>query len=69
MIFCGGVGPGQSHLASALAYEACQRGRPVRFTTAGDALNNRTAAPRAGRLESELKKYLTPAVVRPDELG
>ena len=69
VVFCGGVGLGKSHLASALAYEACQRGRSVLFTTAVDALNNLTAAQLAGRLKFELKKYLTPDVVLLDELG
>lgn len=69
VVFCGGVGIGKSHLASALAYEACQRGRSVLFTTAVDALNNLTAAQLAGRLKFELKKYLTPDVVLLDELG
>lgn len=69
VIFCGGVGLGKSHLASALAYEACQRGHSVCFTTAVDALNNLVAAHAAHRLKAELKKYLGPDVLLLDELG
>ena len=69
VIFCGGVGLGKSHLGVALAYEACQRGHSVLFTTAVDALNNLTAAQAAQRLKFELKKYLSPEVLLVDELG
>ena len=69
VIFCGGVGLGKSHLGVALAYEACQRGHSVLFTTAVDALNNLVAAQAAQRLKAELKRYLTPAVLVLDELG
>ncbi len=63
-----GIG-GKSHLGVALAYEACQRGHSVLFTTAVDALNNLTAAQAAQRLKFELKKYLSPEVLLVDELG
>ena len=59
----GGVGLGKSHVATALGYEACQRGHSVLFTTAVDALNNLIAAQAAQRLKAELKRYLTPAVL------
>jgi len=63
VIFCGGVGLGKSPLASALAYEACQRAHSVLFTTAVDALHNLVAAQAAHRLKFELKKYLSPDVL------
>jgi DNA replication protein DnaC len=69
VILMGGVGLGKSHVASALGYEACQRGHSVLFTTAVDALNNLIAAQAAQRLKAELKRYLTPAVLVLDELG
>lgn len=69
VIVMGGVGLGKSHLASALGYEACQRGHSVLFTTAVDALNNLVAAQAAQRLKAELKRYLAPAVLILDELG
>lgn len=69
VILMGGVGLGKSHVATALGYEACQRGHAVLFTTAVDALNNLVAAQAAQRLKAELKRYLTPAVLVLDELG
>jgi DNA replication protein DnaC len=38
-VFCGGVGLGKSHLATALGYAACQAGHSVLFTTAVDAIS------------------------------
>ena len=69
VILMGGVGLGKSHVATALGYEACQRGHAVLFTTAVDALNNLVAAQAAQRLKAELKRYLAPAVLVLDELG
>lgn len=69
VILMGSVGLGKSHLATALGYEACQRGYSVLFTTAVDALNNLVAAQAAQRLKAELKRYLAPAVLVLDELG
>ena len=69
VILMGVVGLGKSHVATALGYEACQRGHAVLFTTAVDALNNLVAAQAAQRLKAELKRYLTPAVLVLDELG
>lgn len=69
VIVMGGVGLGKSHLATALGYEACQRGHSVLFTTAVDALNNLVAAQAAQRLKAELKRYLAPSVLILDELG
>ena len=60
---------GKSHVATALGYEACQRGHAVLFTTAVDALNNLVAAQAAQRLKAELKRYLAPTVLVLDELG
>ncbi len=38
-VFCGGVGLGKTHWATALGYAACQTGHPVLFATAVDAFN------------------------------
>lgn len=68
-IFCGGVGLGKTHLASALGYAACQAGHAVLFTTAVDAINTLVAAQAAHRLQSELKRYVAPALLVLDEVG
>jgi DNA replication protein DnaC len=68
-IFVGSPGTGKTHLGIALAYEACQRGYSVLFTTAVDALNNLVAAHTAHRLKAELKKYLSPQLIVLDEIG
>jgi DNA replication protein DnaC len=69
VIFMGGVGLGKTHLATALAYEACLSGYSVLFTTAIDIVNTLAAAQATHRLKSELKKYLSPALLQVDELG
>lgn len=69
VIFMGGVGLGKTHLATALAYEACLAGHSALFTTAIDIVNTLAAAQSANRLKTELKKYLSPSVLLIDELG
>lgn len=68
-IFCGVVGLGKTHLATALGYAACQAGHPVLFTTAVDAINTLLAAQAAHRLQAELKRYLAPDLLILDEVG
>jgi DNA replication protein DnaC len=69
IIFIGGVGLGKSHLATALGYEACQKGLSVLFTTAVDIINTLTAAQITQRLKAELKRYTAPNLLIMDELG
>ena len=69
VIFMGGVGLGKTHLATALAYEGCLGGHNTLFTTAIDIVNTLAAAQATNRLKSELKKYLSPAILLVDELG
>lgn len=69
VIFCGGVGLGKTHLATALGYAACQAGHPVLFTTAVDAINGLVVAQATHRLQAELKKYLSPSLLILDEIG
>ena len=68
-VFCGGVGLGKTHLATALGYAACQAGHPVLFTTAVDAINALVTAQAMHRLQAELKRYVTPALLVLDEVG
>ena len=68
-VFCGGVGLGKSHLATALGYAACQAGHAVLFTTAVDAINTLLAAQANHRLDVELRRYLAPPLLILDEVG
>lgn len=69
VVMLGGVGLGKTHLAIALAYQACLQGYAVLFATAIDVVNNLVAAQNAGNLKNELKKYRRPALLILDELG
>jgi len=69
VIFLGSVGVGKTHLASALAYTACQHEYSTLFTTAVEAVNNLVAAHAQQRLKNELNKYLSPKLLVLDELG
>ena len=68
-VFCGGVGLGKTHLATALGYAACQAGHTVLFTTAVDAINALVTAQAMHRLQAELKRYVAPALLILDEVG
>ena len=59
----------ETHLASALGYEACLKGHFVYFTTAIDVINTLSAAQARGMLKQELKKYTKPDLLVLDELG
>ena len=69
VIILGGVGLGKTHLATALAYEACLKGHSALFATAIDVINNLSAAQAAGTFSRELRKYLKPSLLLLDELG
>lgn len=69
VIMVGGVGIGKTHLATALGYEACQKGLSVLYTTAVDVINTLTAAQITQRLKLELKRYTAPNLLIMDELG
>ena len=69
LIFLGGVGLGQTHLATAWGDAACLQGYSVLFVSAIEVINTLAAARSAGRLKSELKQYTKPALLILDELG
>jgi len=50
IILLGGVGLGKTHLATALGYHACLKGKRVLFTNTVDAINSLIIAQRSGRL-------------------
>jgi DNA replication protein DnaC len=63
------VGVGKSHLATALGYAACLRGKSVLFANAIDVINTLSAARNKGALKAELRKYLSPSILVLDEVG
>ena len=69
VIFCGGVGLGKTHLASALAMNACRAGYTVIFSSAVDIINSLKAAQHSNKLTQVMKKYIRPQLLVIDELG
>lgn len=67
--FVGRSGLGKTHLATALALEACRKGHRVLFTTAVNIVNQLQAAQGDGTFLRRLHSYITPAVLAIDELG
>lgn len=68
-VFIAGPGLGKTHIATALACEACQRQYRVLFTSAAEVVNYLNHAMTANRLGSALRRYLAPALLIVDELG
>jgi DNA replication protein DnaC len=68
-ILIGRTGIGKTHLLTALAYTACEKGISVRFTRVIDMINTLTTAQINGTLERALKYYVNPSLLLLDELG
>lgn len=68
VVFLGGVGLGKSHLAIALAHQACLQGCRVRFTSAIDLINHLHQL-KGAAFDRQLKKYIRPAILVCDEIG
>jgi DNA replication protein DnaC len=68
-ILIGKTGIGKSHLLTALAYVACEKGISVRFTRVIDMINTLTVAQINGTLDRALKQYVNPSLLLLDELG
>ena len=68
-VFIGPTGLGKTHLLTALAYTACEKGLSVHFTRVVDMINTLTTAQLKGTLEKVLKTYTRPALLLLDELG
>jgi DNA replication protein DnaC len=69
VVFIGGTGLGKTHLALALAGEACQREHRVLFSTAADIVNTLAEAMTANALGRAIRRYLAPQLLIVDELG
>lgn len=69
VVLLGGVGLGKTHIATAMAQQACLMGYHTLFTSAADIINTLAAAQAAHRLKAEIKRYLRPALLVIDELG
>ena len=69
VVFIGTVGLGKTHLAIALALEACRHNHSVLFTSAVDIINTLAEARAENRLKKAIRRYAAPAVLAIDELG
>jgi DNA replication protein DnaC len=68
-LFVGGSGLGKTHLARALGYAQCQRGRSVLFTSLAAMVNHLSAAEATKTLHRALKTYQSPGLLLIDEVG
>ena len=69
MIFLGNPGLGKTHLMTAIAYQACNKGHSVRFDTAVNIINRLNYAVQNGKFSSVLREYLSTELLCIDELG
>src|SRR3981189_108157 len=68
VIFAGPTGIGKRHLAIALGYDACLRGKNVLFAAAIDVVSRLSAAESSPQLAREIKHYQSPKILLIDEL-
>jgi len=69
VLICGPAGVGKSHLAQALAHEACRRGYKVLFTSTHDMLSQLNAGRADGTYQRRLNNYLKPDLLIIDDFG
>jgi len=69
VILVGNSGVGKTHIATALAYEACRKGMKVKFYTAAGLINEMLAAQQEYKLNRLEKQFLSYHLVVIDELG
>jgi DNA replication protein DnaC len=65
----GPTGVGKSHLAQALAHEACRRGYEVLFVTTDKMLSHLAGGRADGTHEQRLARYTRPALLALDDFG
>ena len=69
VILLGPTGVGKSHLAQAIAYQACLAGIPALFSTAIDIINTLNASLSDKSFMRTLKRFTSPGLLVCDELG
>jgi len=69
VLICGPTGVGKSHLAQALAHEACRLGFDVLFINAHQMLQHLHGGRADGTLERRLQTYLRPDLLILDDFG
>ena len=69
LIFIGAVGTGKTHLATAIALQACQRGHRVRFFTAASLANLLLEKNNRGTMNSFLAGIKKTELIVLDEVG
>ena len=69
VLFVGTSGLGKTHLARALGWSLCQKGRRVRFTTLSDMALDLLTAEQTGTLKKTMLEYTHPALLILDEVG
>lgn len=69
IILVGNSGVGKTHIATALAYEACRKGMKAKFFTAAGLINELVAAQQEYRLNRIERQYSSYHLIVIDELG
>ncbi|MFQ5600466.1 MAG: IS21-like element helper ATPase IstB [Candidatus Krumholzibacteriia bacterium] len=69
VLLAGWSGTGKSHIAKALALNACLENRRVRYTTSADMLATLNASLADATLEHTVKRYTNPQLLVIDEVG
>jgi DNA replication protein DnaC len=69
LLLCGPTGTGKSHLAQALAHEACRQGFDVLFTNTHKMLQHLNGGRADGTLERRVQSYLRPDLLILDDFG
>jgi len=68
-VLLGPVGVGKTHLATAIALRACQRGFKVLYINAIEAINDLITAQKQSRFKESMRKYTLPQLLVLDEIG